>query len=229
MRELAFARPRRRARNYTLSRGWGRGGNGADSVRSGAQDFQRARALLAGGSDTGCVDGKLMVTEFDDIALFGGIAGAALAVEEFEVCRGLVLRRTYAHLMSPYILASDRPERPGEHHPGPWKAAHGGVWLHVEIEVALSRGVRTSAQGTVLFGVAFDAVSRREAVLRAQWEVPPLGSCGAHGPSLWCSARRGLKCSRSPSTLRRVVRAGPVAGLERYSSKGGLGTRRGPF
>ena len=32
----------------------------------------------------------------------------------------------------------------------------------------------------MLFGVAFDAVSRREAALRAQWEAPPLGSCEAH-------------------------------------------------
>ena len=86
-----------------------------------------------------------MGNEFDEIALFGGIAGATLDVEEFEVCRGLVVRSTYAHLMSPYLLAFRRPERAGEHHPGPWKPARGGVWLDIEIEVALSQGVRPTS------------------------------------------------------------------------------------
>ena len=49
-----------------------------------------------------------MDTEFDQIALFGGITGAALGVEDFEICSGFVIRRTHAHLMSPYILAFRR-------------------------------------------------------------------------------------------------------------------------
>lgn len=78
----------------------------------------------------------------DDAPLFGGLTGASLGVNEFEVCEGLVLRKTYAHVMSPFLLAFRRPERPGQHHPGPWKATRGGLWLDVEIEVALHRGVR---------------------------------------------------------------------------------------
>ena len=76
----------------------------------------------------------------ENIPLFGGLAGASLDMDQFEVCEGLVLQRTYAHLMSPYILAFSRPERPDQHHPGPWKATRGGVWLDIEIEVALHRG-----------------------------------------------------------------------------------------
>ena len=74
--------------------------------------------------------------------LFGGLAGAQLGADEFEICEGLVLRQTYAHLMSPYILAFARPEGPGKHHPGPWQSARGGQWLDLEIEVALREGVR---------------------------------------------------------------------------------------
>ena len=74
--------------------------------------------------------------------LFGGMAGAALGVDEFEVCPGLVLRQTYAHVMSPYILAFKRPESRGQHHPAPWKSARGGVFVDVEIEVALDEGTR---------------------------------------------------------------------------------------
>ena len=63
----------------------------------------------------------------ENVPLFGGVSGAALGVDEFEICEGLVGRKTYAHVMSPYILAFHRPERPGQHHPAPWKSARGGV------------------------------------------------------------------------------------------------------
>ena len=78
----------------------------------------------------------------ENIPLFGGLAGAVLGVDEFEVCEGLVIRKTYAHVMSPYTLAFRRPERADQHHPGPWKTAGGGLSLDVEIEVALHQGVR---------------------------------------------------------------------------------------
>lgn len=82
-----------------------------------------------------------MDTRPENVALFGGLAGAALGMDEFEVCEGLVLRRTYTHVMSPYILAFGRPERPGAHHPAPWKPS-GGASFDVEIELALARGVQ---------------------------------------------------------------------------------------
>ena len=78
----------------------------------------------------------------EKLPLFGGLTGAQLGTDEFEICEGLVLRQTYAHLMSPYILAFARPEGPGRHHPGPWKSARGGQWLDLEIEVALRKDVR---------------------------------------------------------------------------------------
>ena len=81
----------------------------------------------------------------ENVSLFGGLAGATLGVDEFEVCEGLVLRQTYAHVMSPYTLAFKRPERDGQHHPGPWKTTRGGVWLDIEIEVALREGMRPTA------------------------------------------------------------------------------------
>ena len=76
----------------------------------------------------------------EKVALFGGLGGAVLPVDEFEICEGLVLRKTYAHVMSPYMLAFRRPERAHQYHPGPWKPARGGVWIDVEIEIALRQG-----------------------------------------------------------------------------------------
>ena len=78
---------------------------------------------------------------FSHEALFGGMSGAALAVDCFEVCPGLSLRHTYAHVMAPYILAFNRPEHPDQHHPGPWKSAQGGASFDLQIEVVLDEGV----------------------------------------------------------------------------------------
>ena len=78
----------------------------------------------------------------ENVSLFGGVAGAVLGMDEFEICHGLVLRKTYAHVMSPYVLAFRRPERGDQHHPGPWKPARGGISLDVEIEIALQRSAR---------------------------------------------------------------------------------------
>ena len=83
-----------------------------------------------------------MQEEPEDVPLFGGLAGASLGVDEFEVCAGLVIRRTYAHVMAPLMLAFRRPDAPSQHHSGPWKATRGGVRLDVEIEIALDRETR---------------------------------------------------------------------------------------
>ena len=74
--------------------------------------------------------------------LFGAIAGATLDVGRFEVCPGLTLRPSYAHVMSPYILAFARPTPPQAFHPGPWKAARGGASIDVEVEASLEAGTR---------------------------------------------------------------------------------------
>ena len=83
-----------------------------------------------------------MQSDPESSPLFGGMAGATLGVGELEVCPGLVLRQTYAHVMSPYILAFKRPKASGGHHPGPWKSARGGAFVDVEIEVGLDEGTR---------------------------------------------------------------------------------------
>ena len=66
----------------------------------------------------------------DDCDLYGGIAGAELPVEQFDLGHGVVLSRTYAHLMAPFMMAFS-PAQPGKPHPTPWRAAKGGFGFDI--------------------------------------------------------------------------------------------------
>lgn len=66
--------------------------------------------------------------------LYGGISGIELEIETLDLGQGVILRRTYAHLMSPCIMAFAPPGSKG-HHAGPWKAAEGGFGFDIHIEL----------------------------------------------------------------------------------------------
>lgn len=54
---------------------------------------------------------------------------------EIKLGEGLVLRRTFAHLMSSNTIAFNSPVEPGKHHGGPWKATtqHDGFDVFTEL------------------------------------------------------------------------------------------------
>lgn len=66
--------------------------------------------------------------------LYGGLSGADLGVESFDLGGGFVLRSTYAHLMSPSLMAF-APPGPEGYHPAPWKATRGGFAYDITIEL----------------------------------------------------------------------------------------------
>jgi len=66
--------------------------------------------------------------------LYIGLSGLTMAVDAIELGDGLVLRKTYAHLMAPLIMAF-QPAPPDRHHPGPWKTVHGGQGFDVTAEI----------------------------------------------------------------------------------------------
>lgn len=72
--------------------------------------------------------------EYDRQCLYAGFSGAELSVESFELGEEVVLKRTYAHLMSSYMMAFSRPGPKG-YHPAPWRAAKGGFGFDIEIEI----------------------------------------------------------------------------------------------
>lgn len=68
--------------------------------------------------------------------IYGGLSGIDLDFQEFEFSNGIVLKKIYAHLFAPYMMAFS-PAPQGEHHPGPWKAARGGVETDITAEIVI--------------------------------------------------------------------------------------------
>lgn len=78
----------------------------------------------------------------DEIYL--GLSGAHFEVDEFDFGNGIYLRKTYAFVFAPYLVAFKKPLKPGDPSPGPWKTVSGGqskyiyYELHIPIEFDLS-------------------------------------------------------------------------------------------
>ena len=69
--------------------------------------------------------------------VFAGIAGCRLGDEaEIDLGAGIMLKKTFAHLMSPLLMAFAPPE-PGQPHPAPWAPVRGsrGIDIYVQLGV----------------------------------------------------------------------------------------------
>ncbi|HDR9033363.1 TPA: hypothetical protein QDB07_000812 [Burkholderia vietnamiensis] len=73
------------------------------------------------------------------VDFYAGLAGLHLppGTDKIDLGQGLVLKRTYAHLMSSYTMAFNPPTAPGKRHPAPWKATtrHDAFDVHAELVV----------------------------------------------------------------------------------------------
>jgi hypothetical protein len=66
--------------------------------------------------------------------LYAGIAGVSLPVDQIDFGEGITFKKTYAHIMAPY-LAAFTPAESGKPHPAPWKAVSGGMGFDIEAEL----------------------------------------------------------------------------------------------
>lgn len=73
--------------------------------------------------------------------MYAGLSGLELLGDHFEIGRGLTIRRTFAHLMLPTLMAF-APAEPERAHPGPWKSVKGssGFDILAELNVPASIG-----------------------------------------------------------------------------------------
>jgi hypothetical protein len=66
--------------------------------------------------------------------LHAGFAGIELPVDEFDFGDGIVMRRTFVHIMAPYIAALVSVP-PGKPQLVPWKAVSGGFAFDIFAEL----------------------------------------------------------------------------------------------
>lgn len=79
----------------------------------------------------------------ESAALFAGISRCRLEEDEFELCPGLSLRATYAHVFAPPMVAVSPPIRKTAPHPPPWYALEGGgISEAIGVEVAMTADAR---------------------------------------------------------------------------------------
>lgn len=69
-------------------------------------------------------------------SVYAGLWGLNLS-GELDLGEGITLRPTYVHVMTNTMLAFSRPERPGTHHPAPWKATSGRYSYDVEAQLCV--------------------------------------------------------------------------------------------
>jgi hypothetical protein len=74
----------------------------------------------------------------NNVALYGAVCGIKLPQPELHIADGLVVRESYAHVMSPYLVALS-PVTPMGIHGGPWKAVSGGLGFDAYAELALAQ------------------------------------------------------------------------------------------
>jgi len=73
--------------------------------------------------------------------LYAGLAGATLVRDHFDLGRDVIVSRTYAHFMAPFLMAFS-PASPGKPHPAPWKPARGGLGIDITAELSLPATTR---------------------------------------------------------------------------------------
>jgi hypothetical protein len=106
------------------------------------------------------------MTRFPDGEVYAGLSGLQLEVDQIDLGEGIVLRRTYAHLMAPFLVAF-APAQPGQAHPGPWKAARGGYGFDVTAELLIPKQVAATLAGRV-------EVARLIVALMRFWATPSI-------------------------------------------------------
>jgi hypothetical protein len=80
--------------------------------------------------------------------LHAGLSGLNLPEQRIELGQGIVLSKTYAHLMAPFMMAF-KPAPKGGHHPAPWKAANGGFSFDISVELLVPHNLEKKFSSNV--------------------------------------------------------------------------------
>lgn len=99
-----------------------------------------------------------------------GLANLNLEDEFYDLGEGIILRQVYAHLFASFMLAFNKPTGSGPH-PGPWKAARGGLGFDFSAELIVPHNIEER------FGSKIDVVNTILFLIRLG--VNPATTCPA--------------------------------------------------
>lgn len=72
--------------------------------------------------------------------IFGGLSKIEMEIDEFHLGDGIIIRKTYAHLFAPFMIAFSPPGSGKlKAHGGPWKAAKGGISFDILVEIEMPK------------------------------------------------------------------------------------------
>jgi len=102
--------------------------------------------------------------EFKIKDIFVGLTSIELEVDEFDLGQNLKISKTYAHMMSPFLLAFKPPPEPGQPHPAPWKSIPSSISHDITAELYIpekilkknKNEIRTITTITTLFRIWFN-------------------------------------------------------------------------
>lgn len=76
--------------------------------------------------------------DLDDTDLYGGFTGLKPPPEPIDFGHGLVLSKTFAHLIQAKVMAFT-PAEPGSPHPAPWASVRGGRGLDIHCQLLVPK------------------------------------------------------------------------------------------
>lgn len=71
--------------------------------------------------------------------IYAGVSGVTLSPRDYNLGGGVTISQTYAHLMSPWMMAFRPPKGRGPH-PAPWKPARGGAAIDIYVQLKIPCG-----------------------------------------------------------------------------------------
>ena len=86
--------------------------------------------------------------------MYGGFANLELEEDAYDLGSGILLRKTYGHLMAPFTMAFKRPAEYDQPHPGPWKSLGDGFAFDIEAELKIPASLGSGKHGQMEIGRA---------------------------------------------------------------------------
>lgn len=84
--------------------------------------------------------------------IYGGLSGVEIEEDIYDLGEGIILRKSFAHMFSPFLMAF-KPKGKYGFNEGPWKAAKGGMSFDINIEIEVP-GKSKSNQKEIVWLIA---------------------------------------------------------------------------